>query len=182
MHELSTAKGDFRWSWSEADSDSDSGTATPKAVPGARTPEYDADVSEISYYSMTELSENDPHRRIAASEVRVQAIAIPNTVVRRWEGYPHRFNNYEEVPLANPHPLIEHPLTLSGAYLSGSPPGPARIVVNEHDRSTPETMYHDPTKPIPPRSRYHPFSKGEYRGRDSSLPTGLEEGFGKMGI
>ena len=131
---------------------------------------------------MTELAEDDPHRRIKAAEVRAQTMAIPNRVVRRREGYPHSFNNYEELPLANPHPLIEHPLTPSGPYLSGSEAGSARIVVNEHDRSTPETIYHDPTKPIPPRSRFHPFSKGEYRGRDSSMPTGLEEGLEKMGI
>jgi hypothetical protein len=132
---------------------------------------------------MTQLPEDEPHRRIAASEVRAQAVAIPATVVHRRKGYPHRFNNYDdEVPLTNPYPLIEHPLTPSGAYLAGSPTGPARIVVNEHDRSTPETMYHDPTKPIPPRSRFHPFSKGEYRGRDRSAPTGLEEGLEKMGI
>ncbi|KAH6856007.1 hypothetical protein B0I37DRAFT_424861 [Chaetomium sp. MPI-CAGE-AT-0009] len=182
-----TTRVEFQWTWNddndvEAESDSDSGTITPTGPPGARTPIYDPAASEISTYSLTNLPKDDAHRSIQASEVRAQAIAIPATVVARREGYPHRFNNYEELPLVNAHPLIEQPLTPDGPYVAGSPPGPARIIVNELDRTTPEAVYHDPTKPIPPGSRYHPFSKAEFRGRDRSLPTGLEGDFEDLGV
>jgi hypothetical protein len=114
--------------------------------------------------------------------VRSQAIAIPTTVVHRSQGFPHHFSNYDGLPLTNRHPLIEHPLTPDGAYISGSPPGPARIVTNRWDRSDPEAMYHDPTKPPRGPSRKSPFSKAEYRGKDRMTPTGLEQGFGNLDI
>ena len=128
---------------------------------------------------MTNLSDTDSHRRIVASEVRTQAIAIS---VRRRRGYPRPFGNHEELPLYNHHPLIEHPLTPTGSYVAGSPPGPARIIVNRYDRSTPEAIYHDPTVALRPESREHPFSKAEYRGKDRMVLTGLEEELWEMDI
>jgi hypothetical protein len=48
--------------------------------------------------------------------------------------------------------------------------GPARIVVNEGDRLTPEVAYHDPTlprewDPLKGRWKAWPFSRGVYRER-----------------
>ncbi len=126
---------------------------------------------------MTNLPPNNPHRRILASEVRTQAIDIP---VRRGGRYPRPFGNREGLPLYNAHPLIEHPLTPTGSYIRGASPGPARIIVNRFDRSTPEAIYHDPTLPPRPGSREHPFSKAEYRGRDRIVETETEEGLWEM--
>ncbi|AEO66314.1 9a996eab-2dd8-4dd7-9692-c612cbd263f8 [Thermothielavioides terrestris] len=161
----------------ESDSDSDSGTATPKDPPGSRRPSEQSEVSEVSYFSNSNLPEDDPHRRIPASEVRAQAIAIPARTVPYGESYPHRFNNHENLPLSNTPPLIEHPVTPSGPYVAGTPPGPARIIVNAADRSKPEVVYHDPSRPATPDSpaRHAPFSKAEYRGKDRSVQTGLED-------
>ncbi|KAK4154551.1 hypothetical protein C8A00DRAFT_14341 [Chaetomidium leptoderma] len=206
-HEPSFTKGGFTFSWDEIrdedeeedkakftfsldeirdhddeEDESDSGTATPKGPAGARSPEYDAAATEVSYYSMTNLPKDHPERHIAATEVRAQTIAIPVTIVPRRKGFPHTYNNYEKLDLDNPPPLIEHPLTPDGSYVAGSPPGSSRIVTNESDHTTPEAMYHDPTKPIPEHSRYHPFSKAAFRGKDRSLSTGLEDTLKKMGI
>ncbi|KAK3294250.1 uncharacterized protein B0H64DRAFT_400212 [Chaetomium fimeti] len=185
--EASATGAEFHWNWEddgdmEAESDSDSGTITPRGPPGSMTPVYDPSASQISTYSLTNLPDDDALRIIPAAEVRAQAVAIPAVVVARRQGYPHRFNNYEELPLVNAHPLIEQPLTPDGPYVAGSPPGPARIITNELDRSTPEPVYHDPTKPIPPGSTNHPFSKAEFRGRDRTQPTGLEGGFEDMDV
>jgi hypothetical protein len=114
--------------------------------------------------------------------VRSQAIAIPTTVVDKSQGYPHPFGNVERLPLTNRRPLIEHPLTPDGVYNPGSQPGPARIVTNKWNRTDPEAMYHEPTKPPRWPSPNHPFSKAEYRGKDRMTPTGLEQGLGNLNI
>lgn len=132
-------------------------------------------------YSSANLSDTNEHRRLIASEVRAQAVAIPIRVERR-PHFPHAFGNREELNFANPQPLIEHPVTPSGPWAPGTPPGPARIVVNQTDRSFPEVMYHDPTKPIPPGARFHPFTKSEFRGKDRSKATGLEDSLERMGL
>lgn len=130
---------------------------------------------------MTNLSDTNAHRRIAAAEVRAQAITIPTTTRARRHGYPHAFHNREALPLANTPPLIEHPLTPYVPYVAGSPPGPARIVTNRDDRSTPEAIYHDPSSPLRRAGRREfPFSKAPYRGRKTGAATGLEDGFAGM--
>lgn len=132
---------------------------------------------------MTNLSDTNAHRRIAATEVRAQAIAIPTATLPRRHSYPHAFNNHEALPLANNPPLIEHPLTPDGPYVAGSPPGPARIVTNRDDRSTPEAIYHDPHSPLRREGRREfPFSKAPHRGRKTGAAMGLEKGFAGMGV
>ncbi|KAI8716495.1 hypothetical protein NCS52_00943600 [Fusarium sp. LHS14.1] len=82
--------------------------------------------SECSYYSLLELDETDPVRRIPASVVKQQAKAVP-TNWRRVGSYPHTYNNSERLPLRVSGPCLEHPLLKDGPYISGSP-GPARVV------------------------------------------------------
>ncbi|KAK4100777.1 hypothetical protein N658DRAFT_524332 [Parathielavia hyrcaniae] len=179
-----TAKEDTRrWSWPAAigtdmdmDKDKDEEhyekdavAVVAACVPGeqAQSDESDSDVSQDSYcqFSFTNLPDHDPHRRISAAQVRAQALSMPAYVQPdRRMGCPHHFGNYQDrVPLDNSHSLIEHPLTPDGPYVSGAPPGPARIVVNAADRSTPEVIYHDPTKQQEWGRASSPFSKAAYR-------------------
>ncbi|KAK4033001.1 hypothetical protein C8A01DRAFT_40556 [Parachaetomium inaequale] len=127
------------------------------------------------HYSLPNLSPTNPVRRVRASEVRAQAAAIPAAIKKR-PYYPHAFGNHEQLPFEqNSQPLIEHPLMPDGEMPwqegQGRRAGPARIVVNEWDRSTPEVAYHDPTLPrardrVTGRWRARPFSKGVYRERE----------------
>lgn len=124
-------------------------------------------------YSLTRLPPKSRLRRVPASVVRAQVAAIPLGVVARqgpgpqggYEGYPHTFKNHEKLPLElDPNNgIIEHPLTPRDPYVPGDPPGPARIFVNERDRSRFEVGYHDPTKPKPEGSKCHPFSLANLR-------------------
>ncbi|UPK92484.1 hypothetical protein LCI18_003419 [Fusarium solani-melongenae] len=106
--------------------------------------------SECSYYSLPELDETDPVRRIPASVVKQQAEALSS-----------------HLPLRVAGPWIEYPLVKDGPYISGSP-GPARVVVSAMGGTGFDVIYH-PDRPIfwgPKKStfaqaRYHP--KGSRR-------------------
>ncbi|KAI8665232.1 hypothetical protein NCS56_00958500 [Fusarium sp. Ph1] len=127
--------------------------------------------SECSYYSLSELDETDPVRRIPASVVKQQAEAVPAS--RQMEtSYPHTYNNSEHLPLRVAGPWLEHPLVKDGPYISGSP-GPARVVVGAIGGTGFDVIYH-PNRPIfwgPKKNtfvqaRYHP--KGSRR---SNMPA-----------
>ncbi|KAL2016192.1 hypothetical protein VTK56DRAFT_4081 [Thermocarpiscus australiensis] len=127
-------------------------------VPSYMSPEHKSEVTEVSYYSMANLSDTNPLRRVPAATVRAQAAAVPDTILPTRHGYPHPFHNRESPDLTNPANLVEHPLTPDEPWRPGTPPGPARILINEGDRSSPEVGYHDPTKPIPKDGKFHPFT------------------------
>lgn len=127
--------------------------------------------SECSYYSLPELDETDPVRRIPASVVKQQAEAVP---ARRQMGtsYPHTYNNSEHLPLRVAGPWLEHPLVKDGPYISG-PPGPARVVVSAMGGTGFDVIYHldrriswGPQKKTFAQARYHP--KGSRR---SNMPA-----------
>jgi hypothetical protein len=91
---------------------------------------------------------------------------MPDPPYRRRDRYPHRFANFERLELVNNlPPLVEHPLTPDEPWTPGTPPGPARILTNETDHSTPEVCYHDPTKPRDNGQRHHPLTMATYRPR-----------------
>ncbi len=143
-------------------------------------------LSNPQQFSMANLPNDSPHRRIAASSVRLQTLAIPANPVPRRAGYPHTFHNYgNRLPLANARPLIEHPLTPTDApWRPGTPTGPARIVINQHNRTNPEAMYHDPTQELTPGGT-HEFSMARYHGRTAvarAVPAVLDAGMRGMGL
>ncbi|KAH6632387.1 hypothetical protein F5144DRAFT_462454, partial [Chaetomium tenue] len=120
-------------------------------------------------YSLPNLSPTHPLRRVSAAAVRDQARNIP-TNIPDGPGYPHDFGNGGRLPLENNRPpLIEYPAMPDGHgswhHHQGRLPGPAKIIVNRYDHSSPEVIYHDPTRPVEEGSRYRPFSKANYRGR-----------------
>ncbi|WAO91863.1 Hypothetical protein NCS54_00934700 [Fusarium falciforme] len=127
--------------------------------------------SECSYYSLPELDETDPVRRIPASVVKQQAEAVPASCQME-TSYPHTYNNSEHLPLRVAGPWLEYPLVKDGPYISGSP-GPARVVVSAMGGTGFDVIYH-PNRPIfwgPKKNtfvqaRYHP--KGSRR---SNMPA-----------
>ncbi|KAK4134580.1 hypothetical protein BT67DRAFT_298879 [Trichocladium antarcticum] len=184
----------------ETDDEDDDATVVATVVPSLpkalRTPH---EPSEVSYYSLTNLPADSPHRTIPAAVVRAQAQSIPAQPSPNPRGYPHRFRNAERLDLASPPPVIEHPLTATGApYAAGTAPGPARIFTSELERDIVaggpggggvlDVGYHDPTLPlyVNPRTgvpaRFHPFSLGQYRGGDAGRYRDLGGPEGQEGV
>ncbi|KAK3897588.1 hypothetical protein C8A05DRAFT_19677, partial [Staphylotrichum tortipilum] len=120
----------------------------------------------IPQFSLTNLPDTEDCRRVRARDVRTQAAAIP-TEVHTDKRYPHLFGNGEKLGLLhNKQPVIEYPLNKGSQIWREGPrkPGPGRIIVNRHDRSNPEVVYHDPTKKIVVNGRTRErFSIAEYR-------------------
>ncbi|KAK3294251.1 uncharacterized protein B0H64DRAFT_475742 [Chaetomium fimeti] len=162
-----------------SDPRSSDGSSTAISSPSEAEAEADAnhisptrsEHSEESHYSLSTLSPTNPHRRVRASEVREQANAIPRRT-HAGPGYPHHFANAERLPLEhnNRRDLIEYPLMADGQgpWHPGQRrgPGPARIIVNQADRSSaPEVVYHDPASPVEGGRKGKPFAKASYRKR-----------------
>lgn len=135
------------------------------SLPGLRGPDYEGDGFDdcVSYYSLTELEESHPVRRVSAKEVRRQALAAP--AQPRWCcNYPKSFQNHEQLPVRVPGPWIEYPLKATGRFISGDP-GPARLIANVNGCAGSDVVYHLKKDRRDFRhAKYHP------RGRQSSLP------------
>lgn len=128
--------------------------------------DYDMDDcrSECSYYSLPELDETDPVRRIPASVVKQQAEAVP-TNWRRVASYPHTYHNSEHLPLRVSGPCLEYPLLKHGPYISGSP-GPARVVVSAIGGTGFDVIYH-PERPIFWGPQKNTFAQARYHPKGS---------------
>lgn len=132
-----------------------------KSLPGLRQPgnegsgSDDCD-SQCSYYSLSELPETDPVRRVPAAKARRQAIAMP-AQPRLGCKYPETFDNVEKIPLRVSGPWVEYPLLASTPYTSGIP-GPARVIVSAHDYAGCDVIYH-------PRKELRLFVYAKYRPR-----------------
>ncbi|RMJ13636.1 hypothetical protein CDV36_006719 [Fusarium kuroshium] len=128
------------------------------SLPGLRDPDYEESRFDdgASHYSLSELSETNPVRRVAAVEVRRQALAFPPRPNRSCK-YPKEFHNAEHIPLRVPGPWMEYPLVASGRHISGEP-GPARMIVSADDFAGVDVLYH------PSKSR-RDFKLANYRPR-----------------
>ncbi|KAI8649259.1 hypothetical protein NCS57_01462500 [Fusarium keratoplasticum] len=96
--------------------------------------------SQCSYYSLTDLEDDEWMLRIPASEVRRQAKLVPD-VPSPGAKYPHDFLNKEGFPLDVSGPMVEYPLCLNGRYVFGDP-GPARLIVNPSRPNSLDVVYH----------------------------------------
>ncbi|EEU39421.1 uncharacterized protein NECHADRAFT_81575 [Fusarium vanettenii 77-13-4] len=128
------------------------------SLPGLRRPDYEGDEFDdcASYYSLSELSETDPVRRVPAVEVRRQALAVPPRPKQDCK-YPELLRNDEAMPLQVPGPWLEYPLVATDRYISGIP-GPARVVISAGDYAGCDVIYH----PIWSRTK---FRHANYRPR-----------------
>lgn len=119
----------------------------------------------------------DPNARAwhYARDVRAQVRAEkPLNAVRR-QKYPSYYaNRREEVPdlsVARPYTHVPIIPGQSRPYKRWDKPGAHRAVYNGKKRAKVDVIYHDPNKPIPPGSQYHPFSKADYVPRAPTAAT-----------
>ncbi|RSL99562.1 hypothetical protein CEP52_009681 [Fusarium oligoseptatum] len=127
--------------------------------------------SECSYYSLPELNETDPVRRIPASVVKQQAEAVPASGQMK-TSYPHAYNNSERLPLRVAGPWLEHPLMKDGPYSSGSP-GPARVIVSAMGGKGYDVIYH-PVRRVYWGHKKNTFAQARYHpkgSRCSNMPA-----------
>ncbi|KAI8667087.1 hypothetical protein NCS56_00844000 [Fusarium sp. Ph1] len=112
------------------------------SLPGLRRPDYEGNEFDdcASCYSLSELSETDPVRRVPAVDVRGQALAIPSQPKQDFK-YPELLRNDEAMPLRVPGPWLEYPLLATDRYISGIP-GPARVVISAGDYAGFDVIYH----------------------------------------
>ncbi|RSL93400.1 hypothetical protein CEP52_013254 [Fusarium oligoseptatum] len=159
----------------ESDTTRPTETKSLASLPGLRGPDYEESCFDdrASHYSLSELSETNPVRRVAAVEVRRQALAFPPRPNRSCK-YPKEFHNIEQMLLCVPGPWIEYPLLANGRHISGEP-GPARVIVSADDFAGADVVYH-PGKSrrdfklanYRPRGRQHAVSR--YFVTESSYP------------
>ena len=131
-----------RMNESESDNTRTTEPMSLSSLPGLRRPDYEGNRFDdcSSYYSLSELSETDPVRRVPAVEVRRQALAIPPKPKQDCK-YPELLRNDEAMPLRVPGPWLEYPLLATNRYISGIP-GPARVVISAGDYAGFDVIYH----------------------------------------
>ncbi|RSM10010.1 hypothetical protein CDV31_007416 [Fusarium ambrosium] len=134
------------------------------SLPGLRGPYHEGNVLDdcASHFSLSDLPESDPVRRVTAAEVRRQALAFPPQPTLRCS-YPKVFLNVEQFLLRVPGPWWEYPLLASGRYISGEP-GPARVIASANDFARVDVVYHT-------SKTWNGFRHATYRPRGYQRPV-----------
>ncbi|KAK6502572.1 hypothetical protein TWF506_003151 [Arthrobotrys conoides] len=109
----------------------------------------DGQATTSSCWSLSQLPDNNPLRRIPHSHVEKTLARIPNAPPpKTHKDYPHKFNNREGLPLeqafqypASEFPLLKPPRTYTGK----AAPGPVRVLYDQNlNPDTTAVAYHPP--------------------------------------